>query len=506
VNATHAKSTTGAFGLRRIATAGLLAALSGLLAPEPASAAGPVQVFADFASAAGESGVQGARLWIDGEEVTGGAAVSPIRISYALPGDFPTGTHQARVVVVDSLGRSHEKSWSFEVSEQRPEVVAFFTDRLTLELDALPRRTNLPRLSISGTSLPEVEVELRRDGLLVARTETSHSGRFSLPLDLDAGENDLSLTALRPLTGEEGRPVHLRLQRRLLTDLLQETGPREARALPRRGERETPDAPAGPADRSLPGGDPETVEARRSELPPAGAQRGRRDAPDAPEDRELPHDEVDALIVITKPGAGESVRNGRVTVLGLAPAGWQVVVSVNGRARGSDVANPAGHFTIAQVRLDEGPNRLVAEAKASGSGELVSSEPVEIQSGSAGTLLSLDNPPRGNLTVRSPAWRLEGRARPGAELEVEVNGLLVMTGLAGPDGGFALQVPLEAGLNRVVVEAFDAEGFGSERSRPLGIRRAGNPRRGQVQVVGSPPLVRPQLPGHTRPARLRPLN
>jgi hypothetical protein len=210
--------------------------------------------------------------------------------------------------------------------------------------------------------------------------------------------------------------------------------------------------------------------------------------------------------VITKPGAGESVRNDRVTVLGLAPAGWQVVVSVNGRARGSDVANPAGHFTIAQVRLDEGPNRLVAEAKASGSGELVSSEPVEIQSGSAGTLLSLDNPPRGNLTVRSPAWRLEGRARPGAELEVEVNGLLVMTGLAGPDGGFALQVPLEAGLNRVVVEAFDAEGFGSERSRPLGIRRAGNPRRGQVQVVGSPPLVRPQLPGHTRPARLRPLN
>ena len=86
--------------------------------------------------------------------------------------------------------------------------------------------------------------------------------------------------------------------------------------------------------------------------------------------------------------------------------------------------------------------------------------------------LAFTTPLRRNQVVRDAVWRLEGRARPGAELEVEVNGRLVVSDSAAFDGRFVLFIPLERGLNRVFVESFEIGSLHGERSPVLMVRRA----------------------------------
>ena len=462
----------------RFALPGLLA-LSCTLCASASALAGGVEVFAEFASGAGKAGVREVRMWVDGKEVTDRSAVSSIRISYALPGDFPTGAHEARVQVVDALGRTHEKSWSFEHEAGAPELVAFFSDELVVELDDLPRRFSGERVRLSGSSQPDVEIEVRVDGGVLLRTGTSATGRFAVTLRLDPGAHEIGVAALRPWTGEEGREARLRLERVLLAQAVE---PRDAPSIPNGGRagREAPDAPEG---RSLPGDDD-------------------------PNDDDPGDDDPAGPILITKPDDGDVLRNDRVAVLGLAPAGWRVEILVDGVAGGSDVANPAGRFTVAQVRLAVGTNELIAEAEHPESGQRIRSEPVVVELDSPHDRLLL-SAARSGAVARDGRYRVEGRAWPGATLEVELNGRLVGTESAAADGRFAFFVPVERGLNQLVVEAFDLESGRSERSAPLRVRGLSSARRVRPALGDLPPLERPELPGRGSPVgslgRVKPL-
>lgn len=470
--------------LRRKAFQALLAAAFGLLASSGGLSAAPVEVFAEFASGAGAAGIREVRMWVGGEEVTDRSAVSPVRISYALPGDFPTGSHEVRVLIVDALGREHEKSWTFEHEGGALELVAFFSDELLVELDRVPRRLLADRLRLSGSSLPEVEIEIRVDGAPALRTSTTASGRFEARLPLEPGPHEIGVAALRPWTGEEGREVRVRLER----------------VPPRPGTE-----PEGEEEI-----DPE-IDPRAAAEPPGAGRAGRagRDAPDAPGDRSLPGEDPPlGEVVITKPDDGEVLRGERVTVLGRAPAGWRVEILVEGRPGGSDVANPAGRFTVPQVRLSDGANELVAEAEDPATGRRLVSEPVVVQRRSPQDQVTLVA--AGSRAVsRDGSFRVQGRAWPGALLEVELNGRLVGTESARLDGGFSFLVPVERGLNSLVVEAYDPRSGRSERSAPLRVRGLAPARRVRPALGddGPPRLVRPELPGRSsRLGRLRPLD
>jgi hypothetical protein len=454
----------------RLARTALLAFL-GLLTAASSPAASGTPVFAEFAAATGEEGVREVRLFVDGQDVTDRATASGFRIAYTLPGDFPSGAHDARVVVVDSLGRAHEKAWTFTVDPAAPEVVAFLTTELLVELDPLPRRLEARRARIGGTTQPEVEVELRVNGLTRARTTSTASGRFSGLVELDAGLNDLEVIASRPWQGEEGPPARARVERF-----------HAASSPPARAPRWIAEVEQGLLREGLPGG---------------GGTAG-------PSERREPSAEEVGVVFITKPDDGDTVRADRVAVLGRAPAGWIVRVLVDGVGGGTDTANPAGHFTVPQVPLAPGPNELVAEAESPGGDSILRSAAVLVVSEPGRLVVATGS---GRIeTARDGAWRVEGRAWTGALVEVEVNGRLVAGEPAGLDGRFSIPVPLDRGLNRVIVEASDSAAGRVERSRALTVRDASPRAARSPGAVESPTLLeRPEGLGRGRTGRLRPL-
>lgn len=480
---------------RRAARTAALAFACGLamsLAGAQAARAGAVEVFAELA-VEGQGAVRGVRLFLDGVDVTDRSEVGDLRISYAA-GDLAPGEHSARVVVTDALGRTVERSWVFEVGEDdpAPEVVAFFSDELFVELDALPGRVRRETLEVSGTTQPDAEIDVRADGVLAGRVLASASGRFSVEVDLPVGRVDLEVQARRPWTAEEGRSVRHRVER-LASATLVEPAPRE---IPRpRPEAPQPDGPTWaeqPETPDLRVPAPREIPRPRPEAPPIGGP-GLVDAPDENELREIAPRE---RVVITKPADGQSLVPDRVTVLGWAPPGWLVVVEVNARAAGEDVANPQGRFTVPVVPLEDGDNVLVALATGP-DGERIASQPVRVRRESPhgsphGDAFAVTLAMRGSRAiVRDGLHRLRGVAWQGAEVQVLLDGRLVAREIAGRDGRFDVAVPLARGPNHVVVEAIDP-GSGRVVVSPLvtllrtGTVRAGEGRRVLVERPGLP--------------------
>lgn len=447
-------------------------AVLGLGAARAPADPGSAPVFADFASRAGAEGVREVRLWVDGQDVTGRADVTPLRVSYDPSGKLAAGEHAARVVVVDSLGRSFEKAWTFTVAEEpAPELVAFFSRELLVDLDALPARVREGSVRVSGFTQPDAEVELRIDGRRIERIRALVSGRFEARLALEPGQNDIEVQASRPETAEEGEAARARVE--LVGDDLP-GGEDVDGGRPEASPRQVPDGPA--SERGTPG------------------LHGW-----VPVEQPPPRGDV----VITKPSEGDEIQADHVTVLGRAPAGWVVVVSVNAHAEGDDVANPAGHFTVPRVPLAEGRNELVAEARSPDGQATLRSQTVVVTHGGEAPVeppaVALSYPARGSSIARGATTRLEGVAWDGAAIEVEVNGRLVTTDVAGLGGRFRLDVPLEAGPNTVIVEAFDLDSGRSARAPLLQVLRVGASPRG-----GGPVRIDPALPRAPRDARLPP--
>src|SRR5687767_10484789 len=91
----------------------LLAAAVLVAGPAWSARAAP-ELHAEFLSGAGVQGVREVRMWVDGEEVTANATLTALRASYRPPNKLAPGPHSARVVVVDSMGRSFVHEWTFQ--------------------------------------------------------------------------------------------------------------------------------------------------------------------------------------------------------------------------------------------------------------------------------------------------------------------------------------------------------------------------------------------------------
>lgn len=440
----------------------LVLCLAGRLAADPVAAAqAPPDVHAQFISGAGEAGVQSVQMFLDGKDVSAEARASALRVVYTPTENLSPGIHAARVVVIDSLGRSFVKEWTFEViaPAPEPEVAIFFSESLAIELDAVPRRVRASSLRISGLTRPGAEVAVRVDGSLSDRVLADMRGRFVVVLDLAAGENDVRLAASRLDTGDEGSEVARRVERIV---------PRSAFVLPRPRLDLPVASPAVAVDQRpvLEAIEPVIVE--RPD-PPAQRERVRDESPASralvPGVEPVVIEPMPPEVVITKPNDGETLRADHVTVLGRAPAGWRVTLLVDSQASGADTANPAGHFTIPNVHVGAGDHELIAEA-ASPSGIVVQSRSVRIEghAGLTAQRVAILLPSRTSTIVRGRTLRVEGTAWDGAEVEVEVNGRVVATEIAAVSGRFALDVPLADGSNLVAIETHARDGSRFVRS------------------------------------------
>ena len=495
----------------------------------PPAMTGLEKVHAAFVSGAGEAGIRSVQMFLDGQEVTASAAVDSLRVAYSPGEKLAPGTHAAKVIVVDSLGRSFVKEWSFEVaSPEKVEVIAFFSDALAIDLDPLPRRMFATTLRLAGTTLPGAEVSVRVGEDLATRVIAGSNGRFSAEVELARGQNELTIAATQLDNGDQGVELRRRIEQVALASIVPARPPTTwtgehdagrdvpvAQHLPPATITHEPVVvihPPEAADPTLPRRPADERVATRVETAPVPEISF--EIPGDGDDDDPPPPPV-GEVVITKPTNGEGLRADHVTVLGRAPAGWHVIVLVDGDQRGSDTANPAGHFTMSRVELGSaGDHELVAEA-TSVEGQVLHSAAVAVHvagpaalgaSPLAGQRLSILSPARGTTTSRDTSLRVEGVAWDGAQVDIEVNGRVVVTEIAGINGRFVADVPLEAGSNLLVVEAGSQDGGRLERSQAFAItaQSAARPRQiaeAPIPIRGGPPRGFPTLPAgtHARP-------
>lgn len=518
------------FTLLRLLPALVLASSGIAEVPETQPATRPI--YAEFTSELGAADVREVRLVVDGRDVTADAAITPLRVTYAPAEPLAAGEHVARVVVVDSLGREWAKEWSFQVEPASPILEQVWSEELLVEIERPPRRVRQPQVALRGWTQPGAEIVLRRDGGEVERVLASASGRFQASIALNAGDNAISLVARRLDTGDEGAEIALRVERILEKPRVDD----DDGLVTKPPQRRIPVPRIGPpravlADSGLlldPSSAPRFPEAgarapARLERPPRAPATADDVGGRAPQDAEpisLPEQpgdpEPEGEVIITKPDDGDVLRQEHATVLGRAPAGWDVTILVDGMPRGEDRANPAGHFTIPRVEIGAGAHELVAEAQLDGS--ILRSAPVRVEVEAPSFRLepasvALTSPQRSGSVARGNVQRVAGMAWDGAEVEIEVNGRVVAREIAGHDGRFDVDVPLESGINLLRVEAVSADLSRTARSAEYAVTSSGRasatprvPGRAEgvirAPVIGGGSRPRPSLPAGQLPAGL----
>ncbi len=475
-----------------------------LLAPS-AGVAETAPVFAAYTSEGGSRDIREVRLLIDGKDVTARAVVTSLRVAYTPEAPLPPGTHQARVEVVDGLGRRWSKEWSFTTTAPTSAVDHVWSEQLVVELDRPPRRVRTADVVIAGWTQPGAEAIVRVTGSERARAIAGASGRFSTRVGLGVGDNAIEVAARR-LTGQgdESAPVLMRVERVVSRST---APPDDDDVATRPPAWRHPDHAGRPRAVSA-GGRGAAMAPGAVIRPPVLDPPGDDPPGDDPPGDDPP--DTTGEVIITKPADGATLQPAHVTVLGRAPAGWLVTILVNGSAAGDDIANPAGHFTVPRVELERGANELIAEATQGG--RTLRSTVVRITAGGAAAgmpKLALATPARGSTLARGGVQRVSGTAWSGAEIEVERNGRVVARDVARGDGWFDVTVPLESGLNVLSVEAFSMDGM-SARSRDMAVTSSGAatlpraPRRIEPVVRPAPPerAPSPKLPESVTPRQM----
>jgi hypothetical protein len=183
------------------------------------------EIFAVYVNESIEIDPATVKMYIDGINVTHWASITPTRISYIPLKPLEPGIHWVKVVVDDSLKNiSGEQQWSF--------MFSFSVTDAEIQIDSLKSPTNQKMITVSGVTIPGVEVELMANNIHRGFSYSQSEGRFDFPaIELEEGENIISAIARDPITDEVSREY-----RAEITVLLDSTPPIFTHSLPGNGD------------------------------------------------------------------------------------------------------------------------------------------------------------------------------------------------------------------------------------------------------------------------------
>ncbi len=148
----------------------------------------------------------------------------------------------------------------------------------------------------------------------------------------------------------------------------------------------------------------------------------------------------------------------QITIQGRTEHYSTVEISLNGQLAGKCQANSYGMFSM-ELQLVEGENLIMARAcdfLGNGPGPWSPTKKVWVD-------LTAPQPPKLDplpSMVSAEELCLSGRSEPGAEIEIEVNGIVEGTVTADDTGFFIVNVPISEGENNITIWALDSLGNG----------------------------------------------
>ncbi|WP_241757999.1 adventurous gliding motility protein AgmC [Myxococcus landrumensis] len=162
-------------------------------------------------------------------------------------------------------------------------------------------------------------------------------------------------------------------------------------------------------------------------------------------------------VSVTTPAEGAVLTNGVVTYAGTAEPGATVTVTVDGALVGTVTAAANGSWSLpVPAPLADGAHSVTATAD-DGRGHVASD--TNAFTVDAQTAVSISGPAEGS-TLTNPVVTYTGTAEPGATVTISVDGTVVDTVTAGPDGSWSLPVatPLADGPHTVTASSRDTNG------------------------------------------------
>ncbi|OGL42560.1 MAG: hypothetical protein A2161_13590 [Candidatus Schekmanbacteria bacterium RBG_13_48_7] len=157
------------------------------------------EIFAIYINDGSGIDISAVKMFLDDLDVTRWAIITPTRISYTPIKPLDVGIHWVKVVINDlEHDIAGEKDWSF--------MFSFSTSDSEIDIDPIISPTNKKRINITGTTIPEVSVELFVNGLHAGDAYSEYSGRFTFAgIRLEEGENRITAIARDPITDEISR-------------------------------------------------------------------------------------------------------------------------------------------------------------------------------------------------------------------------------------------------------------------------------------------------------------
>ncbi|WP_426745386.1 Ig-like domain-containing protein [Myxococcus faecalis] len=162
-------------------------------------------------------------------------------------------------------------------------------------------------------------------------------------------------------------------------------------------------------------------------------------------------------VAVTTPAEGAVLTTGTVTYSGTAEPGATVTVSVDGNTVGTVTAGPDGSWSIpGNSSLNDGPHTVTATAEDAQGHTATDSNTFTVDTS---TRVAITTPAEGAV-VNTAEVTYTGTAEPGAEVTVTVDGTVVGTVTAGPDGSWSVpgNSSLADGSHTVSVTAEDEHG------------------------------------------------
>ncbi|MCK8497269.1 adventurous gliding motility protein AgmC [Myxococcus fulvus] len=206
-------------------------------------------------------------------------------------------------------------------------------------------------------------------------------------------------------------------------------------------------------------------------------------------------------VAVTTPAEGAVLTNPVVTYSGTGEPGATVTVVVDGATVGTVTVGAGGTWSVpVSTPLADGPHTVTATATDTSGHTATDTNTFTVD---ATTSVAVNSPAEGAV-LTNPVVTYSGTAEPGATVTVTVDGVVIDTVTAGPDGSWSLPVatPLDDGPHTVSVTATDTSGNTATDSNTFTVDTGTNvavttPAEGAVLTTGTVTYSGTAEPGAT---------